>query len=127
YADQPNTAGTLRFSTGQLVHHVRTCTKAGVQAGFHAIGNAAVAQAIYAVEEVAAELGRPAVRACRHRLEHVELIDPVDVDRMRDLGMVASVQPAFDAAWGGDAGMYAERLPARRARAPHPLPRLPHP
>ena len=50
------------------------------------IGNAAVAQAIYAVEAVAAELGRPAVRACRHRLEHVELIDHVDVDRMRDLG-----------------------------------------
>jgi predicted amidohydrolase YtcJ len=121
YADRPDTAGTLRFSTGQLVHHVRTCTAAGIQAGFHVIGNAAVAQAIYAVEAVAAELGRPAVRACRHRLEHVELIDRVDVDRMRDLGMVASVQPAFDAAWGGDAGMYAERLGVERALATNPF------
>jgi predicted amidohydrolase YtcJ len=121
YADQPDTAGSLRFATGQLVHHLRACTTAGIQAGFHVIGDAAVAQVIYAVEAVAAELGRPAVRACRHRLEHVELIDPVDVDRMRDLGMVASVQPAFDAAWGGDAGMYAERLGVQRALATNPF------
>ena len=124
YADQPDTAGTLRFATGQLIHHVRSCTVAGVQAGFHVIGGAAVAQAIYAVEAVAAELGRPAVRACRHRLEHVELIDPVDVDRMRDLGMVASVQPSFDAAWGGNAGMYAERLGVERALAANPFSRF---
>jgi predicted amidohydrolase YtcJ len=121
YTDRPDTAGTLRFATGQLVHHVRTCTMAGIQAGFHVIGNAAIAQAIYAVEAVAAELGRPAVRACRHRLEHVELIDPVDIDRMRDLGMVASVQPAFDAAWGGNAGMYAERLGVERALGTNPF------
>ncbi|HVD27609.1 MAG TPA: amidohydrolase family protein, partial [Mycobacteriales bacterium] len=61
YHDRPDTAGTLRFSTGQLVHHVRTCTAAGIQAGFHVIGNAAVAQAFYAVEAVSAELGRAAV------------------------------------------------------------------
>jgi predicted amidohydrolase YtcJ len=121
YADRPDTAGSLRFSTGQLVHHVRSCTTAGIQAGFHVIGNAAVAQAIYAVEAVAADLGRPAVRACRHRLEHVEMIDLPDIERMRDLGMVASVQPAFDAAWGGDAGMYAERLGAERALETNPF------
>ncbi|MGY1605329.1 amidohydrolase [Geodermatophilus sp. SYSU D00815] len=121
YADRPDTAGTLRFATGQLVHHVRTCTLAGIQAGFHVIGDAAVAQVVFAVETVAAELGRPAVRACRHRLEHVEMIDPVDIERLRDLGMVASVQPAFDAAWGGDAGMYAERLGAERALRTNPF------
>ncbi|MGY1616484.1 amidohydrolase [Geodermatophilus sp. SYSU D00691] len=121
YADRPDTAGSLRFATGQLVHHVRACTLAGVQAGFHVIGDAAVAQVVFAVETVAAELGRPAVRACRHRLEHVEMTDPVDVERLRDLGMVASVQPAFDAAWGGDAGMYAERLGVARALRTNPF------
>jgi predicted amidohydrolase YtcJ len=35
--------------------------------------------------------------------------------------MVASVQPAFDAAWGGDAGMYAERLGVERAAATNPF------
>jgi predicted amidohydrolase YtcJ len=121
YTDRPETAGTLRFATGQLVHHVRACTLAGIQAGFHVIGDAAVAQVILAIETVAADLGHPAVRACRHRLEHVEMIDRPDIERMRDLGMVASVQPAFDAAWGGDAGMYAERLGAERALATNPF------
>ena len=121
YTDRPEISGTLRFTTGQLVHHVRACTLAGIQAGFHVIGDAAVAQVILAVETVAADLGHPAVRACRHRLEHVEMIDRPDIERMRDLGMVASVQPAFDAAWGGDAGMYAERLGAERALATNPF------
>jgi predicted amidohydrolase YtcJ len=43
---------------------------------------------------------------------------------MRHLGMVASVQPAFDAAWGGTAGMYAERLGAERALACNPFAEL---
>jgi hypothetical protein len=70
---------------------------------------------------VVAELGLPAVRACRHRLEHVEMTGPDAIARMRAWGMVASVQPAFDAAWGGDAGMYAERLGVERALATNPL------
>jgi predicted amidohydrolase YtcJ len=35
--------------------------------------------------------------------------------------MVASVQSAFDAAWGGSAGMYAERLGVERAAATNPF------
>jgi predicted amidohydrolase YtcJ len=121
YADRPDTSGALRFTTGQLVDHVRACTLAGIQAGFHVIGDAAVAQVLFAVETVAVEHGRAAVRACRHRLEHVELLDRAEIERMRDLGMVASVQPAFDAAWGGDAGMYARRLGVERALAANPF------
>ena len=59
---------------------------AGIQAGFHCIGDAAVAQVLDAVGTVVDELGRAAVRACRHRLEHVEMVDDADIDRMRDLG-----------------------------------------
>jgi predicted amidohydrolase YtcJ len=121
YTDRPETSGALRFETPSLVDHVRACTAAGIQAGFHVIGDAAVRQVLDAVETVAAELGRAAVRACRHRLEHVELIDDDGIERMRRLGMVASVQSAFDAAWGGPDGMYAERLGAERAAATNPL------
>ncbi|SCX54778.1 hypothetical protein SAMN03159343_3145 [Klenkia marina] len=121
YTDRPDTSGALRFETAQVVEHVRACTAAGVQAGFHVIGDAAVDQVLAAVAQVAEQLGRDAVRACRHRLEHVEMVSPDAVDTMRALGMVASVQPAFDAAWGGDAGMYAERLGVERALACNPL------
>ncbi len=121
YRNRPGTAGALRFDTAQLVGHVRACTLAGVQAGFHCIGDAAVGQVLDAVGAVVAELGPAAVRACRHRLEHVEMADPEAVGRMRAWGMVASVQPAFDAAWGGPTGMYAERLGAGRAARCNPF------
>ncbi|MGY1652503.1 amidohydrolase [Geodermatophilus sp. SYSU D01119] len=121
YRDRPDTTGVLRFETAQLVDHVRACTAAGVQAGFHVIGDAAVDQVLDAVGAVVDELGLATVRACRHRLEHVEMTSPEAVERMRAWGMVASVQPAFDAAWGGDAGMYAERLGVERALGTNPF------
>jgi hypothetical protein len=74
-----------------------------------------------AVGAVVEELGAAAVRACRHRLEHVEMADAKVVARMRDWAMVASVQPAFDAAWGGTAGMYVDRLGEERALGCNPF------
>jgi predicted amidohydrolase YtcJ len=121
YADRPETRGALRFEAEQLVHHVRACTLAGVQAGFHVIGDAAVGQVLDAVGAVVDELGLAAVRRCRHRLEHVELVDEDAVRRMAAWAMVASVQPAFDAAWGGTEGMYVERLGLDRALATNPF------
>jgi predicted amidohydrolase YtcJ len=121
YTDRPGTSGALRFETASLVHHLRACTVAGIQAGFHCIGDAAVNQVLDAVGTVVAELGATAVRACRHRLEHLEMVDDGAVDLMRAWGMVASVQPAFDAAWGGESGMYAERLGVERAAGCNPF------
>ena len=121
YADRPDTSGALRFETASLVEHLRACTRASLQAGFHVIGDAAVAQVLTAVAAVAEELGRDAVRACRHRLEHVEMADEDAIEQLRRFGMVASVQSAFDAEWGGPTGMYAERLGTARAAATNPL------
>jgi predicted amidohydrolase YtcJ len=115
YTDRPDTSGALRFDSASLVDHVRACTEASIQAGFHVIGDAAVRQVLDAVGTVVDELGAAAVRTCRHRLEHLEMVGEADIARMAAWGMVASVQPAFDAAWGGDAGMYVERLGARAA------------
>jgi predicted amidohydrolase YtcJ len=121
YTDRPATRGALRFDDAQLVEHVRACTLAGIQAGFHVIGDAAVGQVLDAVGVVVAELGTDAVRRCRHRLEHVEMAGTEAVRRMASWAMVASVQPAFDAAWGGTDGMYVERLGVERALATNPF------
>ncbi|WP_104523879.1 amidohydrolase [Blastococcus atacamensis] len=121
YSDRPDTSGALRFDSASLVEHVRACTAAGIQAGFHCIGDAAVDQVLDAVGVVVEELGIATVRACRHRLEHLEMVSDQVLERMRAWDMVASVQPAFDAAWGGDAGMYAERLGVARALACNPF------
>jgi predicted amidohydrolase YtcJ len=46
---------------------------------------------------------------------------PDVVTRMAALGVVASVQPVFDALWGGAAGMYARRLGVERALSTNPF------
>ena len=112
YADRPDTSGTLRFATDEVAEHVVRCTEAGLQAGFHAIGDAAVDQVLAAVELASDRLGRPAGPG--HRIEHVEFVH--DPRRLAAAGLVASMQPCFDAEWGGDDGMYATRLGVDRAR-----------
>ena len=43
------------------------------------------------------------------------MVSAADMATLAELGVIASMQPAFDAAWGGDAGMYVVRLGSRAA------------
>lgn len=121
YADDATTTGVLRHNAADVAAHVLATVAAGLQPGFHVIGDAAVEAALDGLEQAAAQVGARAVRASRPRLEHVEMASPATVARMAALGAVASVQPAFDAAWGGRHGMYADRLGADRAAELNPL------
>lgn len=111
YADRPENTGLLRFETGELAEHLLRCAAAGLQAGFHAIGDAAVDQVLDAVALAGERLGRSA--GAGNRIEHAEFVR--DPGRLAASGLVASVQPGFDAAWGGPDGMYATRLGPDRA------------
>jgi len=120
YADAP-TCGAGYLTAAQVRDHVAACTEAGLQAGFHAIGDAALDAVVAGFEEAAGRVGPDRLRAARHRVEHVEMLDADLVARLARLGVVASVQPAFDAAWGGTSGMYAHRLGVDRALTLNPL------
>jgi predicted amidohydrolase YtcJ len=111
YADRPDRRGALRFTTQDVAEHIERCTAAGLQAGFHAIGDAAVDQILDAVDLVTARTGRAG--GAGHRIEHAEMV--FDPARLARSGLLASVQPGFDAAWGGPDGMYAQRLGRSRA------------
>ncbi|MFI0815785.1 amidohydrolase [Streptomyces sp. NPDC021098] len=119
YADAPH-RGTAYLDAAAVAAHVAVCTEGGVQAGFHAIGDAAVTAVVEGVRAAADKVGLARVRAARHRVEHAEMLTPETVAAFADLGLTASVQPAFDAAWGGEEGMYAQRLGAERARTLNP-------
>ncbi|MET9606849.1 amidohydrolase [Streptomyces sp. NPDC006512] len=119
YADAPHT-GTGYLDAAEVAAHVAACTRAGLQAGFHAIGDAAVAAVVEGVRAAAEEVGLARIRAARHRVEHAEMMTPATIAAFAELGLTASVQPAFDAAWGGDEGMYADRLGVDRARTLNP-------
>ena len=119
YLDEP-TSGHSYLDAEQVARHVAACTFAGLQAGFHAIGDAALGQVLAGVGTAAGQVGLAAVRAARHRVEHAEMLTPALIDAMAAYGLVASVQPTFDARWGGEHGMYARRLGAVRARTMNP-------
>ncbi|MFI5803879.1 amidohydrolase [Streptomyces sp. NPDC051561] len=119
FADAPHT-GTAHLDAAAVAAHVAACTEEGLQAGFHAIGDAALTTVVEGVRAAAEQVGLARVRAARHRVEHVEMLTPEALAAFADLGLTASVQPAFDAAWGGAEGMYAQRLGAERARTLNP-------
>ncbi|KAF4440753.1 hypothetical protein F53441_12204 [Fusarium austroafricanum] len=67
----------------RVLHQI---TKADMQCAIHAIGDAAVTQAIEAI----ASINNP---TARHRIEHLEMATPEDARRLGKLGITASVQP----------------------------------
>ncbi|MGH8909672.1 MAG: amidohydrolase [Egibacteraceae bacterium] len=115
------TRGRLFHPDEAVAQFFVTCTRAGRGAGVHAIGDRAIEQAVAAIEAAASVAGLDAVRACRHRIEHVVLASRGHARRMARLGVTASMQPAFDATWGGDGGLYAARLGAPTARDSNPF------
>jgi predicted amidohydrolase YtcJ len=114
YADADGQTGNAYLTVEQVRDHVAACSLAGLQAGFHVIGDAGVDTAIAGFEAAAELVGAPVVTRARHRLEHLEMVSRDGIERLVRLGVGASVQPAFDAFWGGDQGMYAARLGADR-------------
>ncbi|HEV7451664.1 MAG TPA: amidohydrolase family protein [Pseudonocardiaceae bacterium] len=120
YADAPDICGVSYLDAEQIAAHVVACTQAGTQAGFHTIGDAAADAVVAGFATAEATVGATALRQCTHRLEHLEMVDPDQARQLARWGVVASVQPAFDAVWGGRDGMYALRLGASRAAAMNP-------
>ncbi|NTW38452.1 MAG: amidohydrolase family protein [Cellulomonadaceae bacterium] len=120
YADGPGT-GDLKIAAEQVANHVASVTRAGSRAAFHVIGDRAMDEVLLGFRAAVEVEGVAAVRAAGHRIEHAEMIDATALATMLLLGLTASVQPAFDAQWGGPAGMYAARLGAGRAAGLNPI------
>ncbi|MFF0145824.1 hypothetical protein ATK36_1047 [Amycolatopsis sulphurea] len=121
YTDDPTTSGTLHADAATIGDHIAACTEAGLQAGFHVIGDAAAAEVLEGFRLAEKQVGQRALAARHHRLEHLEMVTADQARALAGWGVIASVQPLFDQAWGGTAGMYAERLGTDRAPALNPF------
>ena len=121
YSDAPHSCGNSYLDVDAITAHLHACTEAGITAGFHVIGDAAVDAVVTALQQVVDRFGAPAVARCGHRLEHVEMVDAQQAERLAGWGVIASVQPGFDARWGGTEGMYVQRLGPVRAPRLNPL------
>ncbi|WP_422747218.1 amidohydrolase [Mycobacterium sp. WMMD1722] len=121
YADAPGQCGNCYLDAEAVTAHLRACTEAGITAGFHVIGDAAVTTVVSALARVVDEVGGPAVARCGHRLEHLEMVTAEQAAQLGAWGVIASMQPHFDALWGGPDGMYAQRLGPVRAAGLNPF------
>jgi hypothetical protein len=119
--DDGENCGSCYLDAGAVAAHLRACTEAGVTAGFHVIGDAAVASVVAALEQLVDDVGVPAVARCGHRLEHLEMVTAEQAVKLGAWGVMASMQPNFDALWGGPDGMYARRLGIDRAERLNPF------
>lgn len=121
YTDDPTNHGAAYLDAADIAEHVIACTRAGIQAGFHVIGDAAVAAVVEGFAAAERALGAPALAARNHRVEHLEMVTAEQAAQLGAWGVIGSVQPAFDAAWGGTDGMYAKRLGGKRGTALNPF------
>ena len=121
YADAHGCLGVCHLDSDAVTAHLWACTEAGVTAGFHVIGDAAVSCVVTALERTVDKFGIAAVARCGHRLEHLEMVNAEQAAKLGAWGVIASMQPMFDALWGGEDGLYSQRLGASRAAAMNPF------
>jgi predicted amidohydrolase YtcJ len=96
YLDEPDSCGTLYHSQEEVDAFVLKAHLAGLQVAMHAVGDAAVEQALNAYEAALAAHPRG---DHRHRIEHCEVIGEDQIERARRLGVALAIQPPFNHFW----------------------------
>lgn len=99
YSDRPDTSGSLLVNASTLTSLARSWSAAGFQVNIHAIGDLANRLAIDALEASLRDLCPDSddLAACqaryRFRIEHSQIIHPVDQQRLHAIGIIPSIQP----------------------------------
>lgn len=89
YADDPKNSGRCFFTDDQLRNTMSRAAMDGFQIAVHAIGDKANAEVLDAIDALA-----DTYRGDRRwRIEHAQIIDPADLARFANHGIVASMQP----------------------------------
>lgn len=89
YADDPTAQGTLKYGETQLRNMMSRAALDQFQLALAARGDAAVSEALGAIEELAETYNGER----RWRIENAQVIDTVDIARFAQYGVVASFQP----------------------------------
>lgn len=89
YTDKPGESGLAMLSSAQLKNKMSRAAMDGFQTAVHAIGDKANEETLSAIEELQATYKGDR----RWRVEHAQIIDPVDIGRFAATGTIASMQP----------------------------------
>lgn len=103
YTDAPKDSGFFITPESQLYHMTKSADSAGLHIMIHAIGDKAIHALLNIFQKVEKENGS---RDRRFRMEHVQHLDPKDIPRFFQLGIIASMQPYHAI----DDGRWAEKI-----------------
>lgn len=90
YAGHGAESGSLNYTPEDLSARITALDRQGFQIHVHAIGDRAIRVTLDALASARRENGH---RDARPIVAHIELFDPADLVRFRDLGVIASFQP----------------------------------
>jgi predicted amidohydrolase YtcJ len=90
YTDQPETSGQIITPVETVKQIATLCIESGMQMCVHAIGDKANRTVLDIYEEAMKQ--HPDAKNLRWRIEHAQHIDPADIPRFKELGVIASVQ-----------------------------------
>ena len=107
--------GKLNHEDVVLRGWVETADRAGWQTIIHAIGDRAIEQVLRTHEDLHTD------PSLRHRIEHFELPQESQWERVKQAGLYVSMQPNFTANWSGPNSLYVDRLGLERDRMSNPL------
>lgn len=99
YEDDKGNSGLLLMEEADLVKKTKNALQHGFQVATHAIGDKANREVLNAYQEA---LKGHVAKEARLRVEHAQLVDPLDHYRFKELSIVASMQPIHctsDMAW----------------------------
>ena len=115
YAGEPDNYGQAKASGEALALIVSQAVRIRQQVAFHAIGDRMIREILDAVRK--AGVRRPALHTLRFRLEHAQLVDPADIPRLAQLGVLVAAQPTALGTPEKDAAI----LGPERARRAYPF------
>ena len=86
YSDRPEIVGEPFYIQGEINRLVKRANSLGMPVAIHAIGDRGVKMALNAFEY-------SGNASLANRIEHIEIIEPSDIDRFKKLNVTASMQP----------------------------------
>ncbi|MDT4953492.1 MAG: hypothetical protein QOJ02_1630 [Acidobacteriota bacterium] len=96
YSDKPETSGYLTQKEEELLPMFEEALRQGIQVETHAIGDRANRTILDLYEKAMAAVPpeQRKIREPRWRVEHAQIVNPVDIPRFAKLGVIPSMQPS---------------------------------
>lgn len=109
YADKPDIDGLALLTSAQLKNKMSRAAMDSFQIAVHAIGDRANDEILTAIEEMQETFSGDR----RWRIEHAQIVDPLDISRFAKTGAIASMQPVHQTS---DRLMAEDRLGPNRLK-----------